>query len=42
VLIERGDIFTRRETAFFGNLRELTSSLRISDDVIIRKLSKAF
>ena len=42
VLIENGDIFVRRETAFFGNLHELVSSLGLSDDVIVRKLSKAF
>ena len=41
-LEEMGDIFTRREQAYFATLEELTNSLQLSDNVIIGKLSKAF
>ena len=42
VLTETGDIFTRTERAFFATLDDLCDSLRLTDDRIIRKLSKAF
>ena len=42
VLSESGDIFTRTERAFFGSLDDLVKSLRLTDDRVIRKLSKAF
>ena len=41
-LTEMGDIFIRRESAFFASLEDLTRSLRLSDNRIIGKLSKAF
>ena len=42
VLTETGDIFIRRETAYFSSIDELIGALRLSDETIIRKLSKAF
>ena len=42
ILSERGDIFDRTERAYFSSLEDLIRSLRLTDDVIIRKLSKAF
>jgi len=42
VLIENGDIFVRRETCYFATCDELIKSLRLTDEKIIRKLSKAF
>ena len=42
VLVEHGDIFTRTEKCFFSTVEELVSSLNLTDDHIVRKLSKAF
>ena len=42
ILEENGDIFCRREKAFFGTVEELIRSLRLTDEEIIKKLSKAF
>ena len=42
VLKENIDIFTRSERCYFATLNDLVSSLRLTDNVIIRKLSKAF
>ena len=41
-LTETIDIFFRRESCYFSTLEELTKSLRLTDNVIIKKLSKAF
>ena len=42
VLTEDTGMFRRQEKAFFATLEDLTRSLRISDESIARKLSKAF
>lgn len=42
IIVENGDIFTRRETCYFATCDELIKSLRLTDEKIIRKLSKAF
>jgi hypothetical protein len=41
-LEERGEYFDRSERAFFATLSDLVRSLRLTDDALIRKLSKAF
>ena len=41
-IVEVGDIFTRTERAYFSTVEELIGSLNLTDDRIIRKLSKAF
>lgn len=35
-------MFIRNERAFFSSIDELVNSLQLSDNVIIKKLSKAF
>ena len=42
VLTTTSGVFVRTERAFFASVDELTKSLSLTDDVIIRKLSKAF
>ena len=42
VLTETGEMFTRTERAFFSTVEELIKSLGLTDDQIVRKLSKAF
>ena len=42
VLYKYDGIFTRQEHAYFATLSDLCDSLRLTDDRIIRKLSKAF
>ena len=42
VLSENTGIFTRTEKAFFASLSDLIKSLKLTDETIIRKLSKAF
>ena len=41
-LTETTDMFLRQERAFFATLDDLVKSLGLTDNVIIRKLSKAF
>ena len=41
-LEENGAVFTRRETCWFANINDLAKSLTLTDDALIRKLSKAF
>ena len=41
-LEEMGDIFTRTERCYFGTVEELIMSLKLTDEKIIKKLSKAF
>ena len=41
-LTEMGEIFSRQERCYFASLSDLTRSLNLTDDQIIRKLSKAF
>ena len=41
-LTETTDMFLRQERCYFSSLEELTRSLRLTDDRVIRKLSKAF
>lgn len=41
-LTEMGEIFSRQERAFFSSIDELVNSLQLSNDQIIKKLSKAF
>ena len=41
-LSETGEFFNRTEKAYFITLRDLVKSLRLTDDRIIKKLSKAF
>ena len=42
VLTETGEMFTRTERAFFASLSDLTRSLNLTDDAIVKKLAKAF
>ena len=42
VLYKYDGIFTRQEHEWFATLDDLVRSLNLTDDVIIRKLSKAF
>lgn len=42
VLTTTSGVFVRTERAFFATLSDLTRSLRLTDDALIRKLSKAF
>jgi len=42
VLTTTSGVFVRTERAFFGSLEELTRSLRLTDDAIVKKLAKAF
>jgi hypothetical protein len=42
VLSENTGIFTRTEKAFFASLSDLTRSLNLTDDAIVKKLAKAF
>ena len=42
VLTTTSGIFVRTERAFFATCDELVSSLQLTDNVIIKKLSKAF
>ena len=41
-LEEMGDIFTRTERCYFSTIDELITSLRLTDEKIVKKLSKAF
>jgi hypothetical protein len=41
-IVEMGEMFTRTERAFFSTIDELTRSLSLTDNAVIRKLSKAF
>ena len=41
-LTEMGDMFTRQEKAYFASCDDLIKSLRLTDEKIIKKLSKAF
>lgn len=41
-IVEMGEVFIRNERAFFSSLNELVNSLGLTDDRIVRKLSKAF
>ena len=41
-LTERGEYFDRSEKAYFASCDDLVKSLGLTDNVIIRKLSKAF
>ena len=42
VLTTTSGVFVRTERAFFSSCDELIKSLRLTDDRVIRKLSKAF
>ena len=42
VLAETTDMFLRQEKAFFATVEDLAKSLGLTDEKIIRKLSKAF
>ena len=42
VLTETGEMFTRNERCYFATLNDLCDSLRLTDDQIVKKLSKAF
>ena len=42
VLTEVRGVFERREKAYFLELDELVKALKLTDDDLIRKLSKAF
>ena len=41
-IVEMGDIFCRQERCYFGTVEELIGALRLTDEKIIKKLSKAF
>ena len=41
-IVEMGEVFIRRERAYFATLDDLAKSLSLTDNAIIRKLSKAF
>ena len=41
-LTENTGMFIRNERCYFASLSDLVSSLRLTDDRVIRKLSKAF
>lgn len=41
-LTTTGERFMRTERAFFSSCGELVNSLRLTDNVIVRKLAKAF
>jgi hypothetical protein len=41
-IVEMGEIFSRQERCYFASLSDLVRSLNLTDDQIIRKLSKAF
>ena len=42
VLEENTGMFLRQERAFFASLSDLTRSLNLTDDAIVKKLAKAF
>jgi hypothetical protein len=41
-IVEMGDMFIRNERCYFASLSDLVRSLNLTDDHIIKKLSKAF
>ena len=42
VLSEMGEVFSRQERCYFATCDDLVRSLGLTDDKIIKKLSKAF